>query len=70
MFTDHLHFQHDGLVFRDKKGVRVELTFNEAIDFYLWLLTHLEELEQHDLALSAEPSSEEESLQRGQEELL
>jgi hypothetical protein len=70
MFTDHLHFQRDGLVFRDKKGARIELTFDEAIDLYLWLLIHLEELEQRDLALHAEPSCAEESLQRRQEELL
>jgi hypothetical protein len=68
MFTDHLHFQRDGLVFRDRKGARVELTFDEAIDFYCWLLIHLEELEQRALALHAESTCAEESLQRGQEE--
>ena len=60
-----ISFKGNLVVLRDMDGSEVKLTFDDAIDLYVWLRTHMQELEDKNQAVHFQQSHADDHLHEG-----
>ena len=65
MLIKDMYFKGNMVVLRDMDGSEVKLTFDDAIDLYVWLRTHMQELEDKNQALHFQHSHADDYLHEG-----